>query len=212
MKEIATQNLGMYSICWILAFFGFGILGYILDRQFMSPFLGKIYKASHKGPRAKEKGIVYGQSSGRKFFLATLISTAQSFGLFYFLGFHYNPFVELVLWFIEIPAMVAGLGMGYLVWPWWEKRFVAYKFLDSVDQTVEGWQSQRKAAKDPDASSEQEGGKTPADPIAPSQPPPAKAAADIPPKQAAPVTAMAPPELVIDPRERIAQYAKRRRN
>ena len=131
------ENTRVYSTCWILFFFGFGILCYILDRQYLQGISKSIYDMTHKKPSEKPFGLIYGQTSGRKFLIATIVSTAQTFGLFFFTGFHSNPFVELVLWFVEIPAMVFGFAVGSFVWPWWAKRKTFYKVMDKIDEEVE---------------------------------------------------------------------------
>lgn len=110
---------------------------YVLDRQYFQRVWTWVCNMGRKQPLESPKGLVYGQRTGRKFLVATIVSTIQSFGLFFFTGFHSNPFVELVLWFWEIPAMVLGLAAGYWVWPWWERRHGLYKAMDKLDDAIE---------------------------------------------------------------------------
>ncbi len=131
------EHTRLYSTSWVLFFFGLGILTYILDRQYLQNIAKGIYDLTHKKPAEKAFGLIYGQSTGRKFLIATIVSTVQTLGMFYFTGFHSNAFVELVLWFVEIPAMVFGFAIGYFVWPLWDKRKIAYKIGDRIDEEIE---------------------------------------------------------------------------
>lgn len=132
------EHTSMYSACWLLFYVGLGILVYVLDRQYVQKLWTWAVNMGRKEPLKSPKGIVYGQRTGRKFLVATIVSTTQSAGLFFFTTFHHtNPFVELTLWFLEIPAMVVGFAIGYWLWPLWEKRTVGYQIVDTIDSAIE---------------------------------------------------------------------------
>jgi hypothetical protein len=131
------QHTGIYSTCWILFYVLSGILMYIWDRQYLSGIYKLVYDVFHGQPLDKPRSFIFGQSTARKVAIATFISTVQSVGLFFFTGFHSNPFVELVLWFLEIPAMVTGFALGYLLFPAWEKRKQLYAKLDEYGDKVD---------------------------------------------------------------------------
>lgn len=183
MMKTFVENTGFYSTCWILFFFLLGILVYILDRQYLKGLYKSFYDMIHKDPLTEPRAFIFGQKTARKFLWAFVVSTVQSFFLFFFTGFHSNPFVELVLWFVEIPMMVFGFGAGSLLWPLWLKRSVMYRMGDEVGDRVEKWKEQRNAAR--------------------AKPAPAPVAAPVTPVPAAPAEPVVPPE------ERIRQYTRK---
>lgn len=166
---------------------GLGILTYILDRQYCQGFYKGLYDMFHKEPSEKPFGFIFGQSTGRKFVIATLVSTAQSIGMFVFTGFHSNPFVELVLWFVEIPAMVIGFMFGYWLWPWWSKRTKLYEAVDKIDERIERHHEERHKESSTPKSGQSGSAPTPAPtPVSPITPSPVQAAQEPePPKMSA---------------------------
>lgn len=125
-----------YVFSWILAFFCAGILWYLLDRRFFTRPYRLIYNLFHKTPLPAEveRGIIYRQSTGRKFAWAFAFSTVQSVLVVWVRGIaHINPLVEILTWLIEMPALVAGMFAGPTVYGWWINRFKFYKAVDDVE-------------------------------------------------------------------------------
>ncbi len=150
--QTLIDHSGWYSFCWMAFYVTFGIFCYILDRMYMPRFFTWWYNMFHEKERqlVKPIGFIYGHRTAYKFVFATIVSTVQSLTLFFWSQFHSNPFVELVLWFFEIPAMVLGFVAGYWLYPVWEKRFVLYKAADLLDKKVEErHQKQEEAKADP---------------------------------------------------------------
>jgi hypothetical protein len=134
------DHTGWYMGCWLMFFFGAGIVMYIIDRAWLQGLYRWFYNMTHETPLPVETGrsvFVFGHKTARKVLWATIISTVQSAGLFFFTGFHSNPFVELVLWFLEIPAMVLGFAAGAVLYPYWLKRKGLYALADKFDDALE---------------------------------------------------------------------------
>lgn len=133
------ENTKWYSACWLMFYVLLGIFVYLWDRQYLQGLYRWFYNATHKDPLPETVGrsFVYGQKTSKKVMWALVVSTVQSAGLFFFTGFHSNPFVELVLWFLEIPAMVIGFGIGSKLYPYWMKRKKVYEFVDKADEAFE---------------------------------------------------------------------------
>ena len=133
------ENTQWYSTCWILFYVLGGFFIYVWDRQYLQGLYRWCYNATHKDPLPEtvERGFVFGQKTSRKVMWALLISTIESIGTFFFTGFHSNPFVELVLWFLDIPAMLVGFGIGALLYQYWMKRRKVYEFVDKADEALE---------------------------------------------------------------------------
>ena len=146
MKTFIDHTM-VYSITWLLAYVVGGIIWYIVDRQYLTGFFRRVYNLTHEVPLAdaEVRGIIHGQKAARLFVWAALISTVQSVGLFFFTGFHSNPFVELVLWFLEIPAMVIGFYCGQLLFPLWQQRAKVYNTLDKLEERVQRGHSTKPA-------------------------------------------------------------------
>ncbi len=188
MQEF-VNNTRFYMSCWTLFFLGFGVVTYVVDRTYCQGVYTALYNFFHMTPLAKPQGFVYGHRARYKFVIAFIASTVQSGYLFFFTSFHANPFVELVLWLVEIPAMVLGFAIGFWAFkPVWEKRERLFGAIDKLDAVVE---EHAQHARDPKVLV-QKSVAAPA-PTSTSEVPPA-----------APTT----PEL--SPQERIARYGQRK--
>ncbi len=187
------DNTGQYCFFWIAAYVLGGIISYTVDRMYTTRFVTWLYNMCHEKQRqiTKPIGLIYGHRTRWKFGVAFAVSTFQSVSLFFCSQFHSNPFIELTLWLVEVPAMVIGFVLGYWLFPLWEKRQKLYEVADVLDRKVEErheLHSQKKAedvngAEPPVATVKLE------EPIkAPPQP---------------------PPEPQIDPSERIRRFTER---
>lgn len=122
-----------YTRNWMLGYLFLGAIFYTIDRT----WLIKIKSWFHD-PSTKPDGFVFGQKASRKVVFAGIVSTVETFAFLFFTPWNSHLSVELFLWLVDIPMMVIGFGIGYLIYkPLWSKREKAYKVMDKIGEVVE---------------------------------------------------------------------------
>ena len=123
--QYALQCLVVYAIL--------GIGWYFIDRVYGIRLYRWCYDVCHKEPMPKDvvRGLLYNQSNARKTKIAFLVSTAQSIYMLY----HYdvNLLTEIILWLLEVPAMLLGFWLGYPFYLLFQERDTVYRVLDEVE-------------------------------------------------------------------------------
>lgn len=140
------QYITFWASVWILL----GAVLYNIDRKYLIGVYRSFYNASHKTKLAPEivRGFIYGRDAKSRVTLAFLISLGQTIYAFYHTA--YNPTVELVMFFGNIPLIVIGFYCGpILTWVGGQLKGV-YNYIDQLERgevkphhqlrdTVKGW-------------------------------------------------------------------------
>ena len=111
-----------YAIFWIIIFLVLGVKWYVLDRTFGVKLYRFCYKLTHEHPLPPddERGFIFRQTTKRKLFMATLVSTLQSaLALLYS---DVNPLLELFMWGFEVPVTLFGFYSAPYIYKWWTKK------------------------------------------------------------------------------------------
>jgi len=113
-----------------------GVIWYVADRKVGVHVYRWAYDLFHRNPmpKSEERGFMYNQRMNRKATLAFLISTVQS-AYMLFGAPQIDLLVELVMWILEVPAMLVGFWVGA-----WFYQYVVLprrQIFDRVDEVTD---------------------------------------------------------------------------
>lgn len=105
-------NVWGYVWSCLSAYAALGIAWYLLDRRYGIHVYRWFYDLFNTDPMPTHivRGFMYNQPTNRKVTIAFLFSTAQS--LYMMWNAEMNFLVELIMWVLEVPAMLIGFGAG----------------------------------------------------------------------------------------------------
>ncbi len=129
-----VMNVGYYAASCLSLYLLFGIAWYFLDRLYGTKMYRWFYNVFHDEPMPEniERGFMYNQGMKRKTAVAFYISTAQS--LYMVIGVDVNIPVEIIMWLLEVPAMLIGFGIGTFVFKVFLKRDKIFTVLDAAGE------------------------------------------------------------------------------
>lgn len=118
------------ALCIIL-----GAVWYVIDRKFGVRWYKWWHDMTHEQPLPPEaaRGFIFNKPTKVKAFAALVLSSFISVLSVYFAD--EKPLIELVLWFVAIPATMIGFLLGPRIFPVWQKRDAIF---DSVDKWERG--------------------------------------------------------------------------
>ena len=130
-------NYGGYAAQCLVLYVILGIAWYFFDSIYGVKLYRWFYNLSHKEPMPAEvvRGFMYGQSTKKQARVAFLISTGQSIYMIW--GQDVNLLVELILWLLEIPAMLIGVWLGGPIFGAYKKRDNLFETVDRVKERAE---------------------------------------------------------------------------
>lgn len=130
--------LSVWSYAWtcLSLYATLGIAWYLLDRHYGVHLYRWAYNMFHANPMplTEVRGIMYNQSTNRKVSVALVISTVQS--LYMIWGTNVNLMVEIILWLLEVPAMLIGFTVGAWVYAFLLRRSRVFDTMDQIGERM----------------------------------------------------------------------------
>ncbi|MBI2109442.1 MAG: hypothetical protein HYT93_04720 [Parcubacteria group bacterium] len=133
----AVLNVWNYALTCIVLYMILGVAWYFLDRTYGIHVYRWLYDICHKEPIPPEvvRGFMYNQKTHRKATIAFLISTAQSIYMIW--GHDINLLAEIILWLVEVPAMLIGLALGNPFYRLFQRREEVFEVIDTATERAE---------------------------------------------------------------------------
>ncbi len=130
--------ISVWGYAWscLSAYMALGIAWYLLDRSYGHYLYRWLYDLFHNEPMPldQKRGVMFNQPTNRKVTVAFVISTMQS--LYMLWHTEVNLLVELIMWLLEVPAMLVGFAMGSWVHRFLVKRSILFDRLDEFGEKV----------------------------------------------------------------------------
>src|SRR3989344_70668 len=125
-----------YAWSCLSAYATLGIVWYLLDRAYGVYVYRWFYDFFHKEPMPAHvtRGVMFNQPTNRKVTVAFVISTVQSAYMIW--STEVNLLVELIMWLLEVPALLIGFAAGTWVHRFLVKRSVIFDRLDEFGENV----------------------------------------------------------------------------
>jgi len=132
-KDSFMFTLTSYIIFWIIVFLVTAIKWYVLDCHFGVRIYRFCYRLTHEHPLPETEavGFIFNQTTKRKLFMATLVSTVQSMLMLIYSDV--NPLVELFMWGFEVPVTMLGFYLAPYAYRWWTKKDDLFEWFDDVE-------------------------------------------------------------------------------
>ena len=128
---------GWYATECLVLYVVLGVAWYFLDSTYGVKIYRWLHDISHKKPMPTEvvRGFIYGQPTKRQASVAFIISTVQSIYMVW--GQNVNLLVELILWLLEVPAMLIGVSLGVPIYKLFQKRDKVFATVDKAKEQAE---------------------------------------------------------------------------
>ncbi len=112
-----------------------GAAWYVMDRTFGVKLYRRYYNFTHKDPlpEGEVKGFIYNRTTRAKSFAAVICSTILS--VLAILSMEFNLLVEITLWIVEIPIIMAGFYLGHFFgFKLWSNRNKGFEMIDRLER------------------------------------------------------------------------------
>ncbi len=112
-----------------------GAAWYVMDRTFGVKLYRRYYDFTHKDPLPEEevRGFIFNRSTRDKSFAAVICSTILS--VLAILSMEFNLLVEITLWIVEIPVIMAGFYLGHFFgFKLWSNRNKGFEMIDRLEK------------------------------------------------------------------------------
>ncbi len=124
-----------YVFLSLIFYLFWGAVWYVMDRTYGVKIYRRYYDFTHKDPlpEGETKGFIYQRSTRAKSLAAVVCSTILS--ILAVLSMEFNLLVELTLWIVEIPIIMAGFYLGHFFgFKLWSNRNKGFEMIDRLER------------------------------------------------------------------------------
>jgi hypothetical protein len=134
--EMGITGVWGYAMSALSAYVALGVAWYLLDRAYGVYVYRWLYDFFHTEPMpaAVTRGVMFNQPTNRKVTVAFVISTIQSAYMIW--TTEVNFLVELIMWLLEVPALLIGFALGAWVQRFLVKRSIIFDRLDEFSTNL----------------------------------------------------------------------------